>query len=429
MSNIDNNKNIPSLKAMEDLCGKDELVNIFTDLITKGSDADPFSKNVPSSVGQLRLGARITAALRNMGYEATQDEKGVVTCHVEASKGSETAPKLALLAHMDTAPDAKGENVQPHLVENYQGGAITLKSKLVLDESVSPELSNHIGDDIIVTSGDTLLGADDKAGVAVILQILRKISQDPEIPHPPMCAVFTVDEEIGYSADYVDLDKIKCDYGVTIDGGEAGELATETFNAEAANIYITGRSVHTGTAYKVMINACELASRFIAMLPPDEKPENTCGKEGFYHVHGVYAKTAEAEIRMILRDFTQEGLLRRAKMIDDIAALLNSEAGFDAVKVEHIEQYKNMAKVLTDHPQIVDLCKKAYEIAGVPVRLVSVRGGTDGSNLSNRGLPCPNIFTGALNCHGPLECLPVTSLHKAYAVTRALVECAALAVR
>ncbi len=425
MSKIDDIKNVPSLKDMEDLCGKDELVNIFIDLVTQGSDADPFSKNVPSSVGQLRLGAKITAALRNMGYEASQDERGVVTCHVEASKGSESAPKLALLAHMDTAPDAAGENVQPHLVKNYQGGPIILKSKLVLDESVSPELLNHVGDDIIVTSGETLLGADDKAGVAVILQLLRKISQNPEIPHPPMCAVFTVDEEIGYSADYVDLDKIKCDYGVTIDGGEAGELATETFNAEAANIYITGRSVHTGTAYKVMINACEIACRFMSMLPPNEKPENTYGKEGFYHVHGVYAKTAEAEIRMILRDFTQEGLAKRVRLIDEIATLLNSELGFDAVKVEHIKQYKNMAKVLTEHPQIVDLCKKAYEMATVAVREVSVRGGTDGSNLSNRGLPCPNIFTGALNCHGPLECLPVASLHKAYAVTRALVECAA----
>ncbi len=417
--------NVPTLKDLEDVCGKDELVKVFIDLVTQGSDADPFSKNIPSSVGQLRLGAKITAALRNMGYEATQDEKGVVTCHVEASKGAESAPKLALLAHMDTAPDASGENVQPQMVQCFLGGTIALKSGLVIDECVTKELAHHIGDDIIVTSGDTLLGADDKAGVAVILQLLRKISLDPEFPHPRMCAVFTVDEELGYSADYVDLEKIKCDYGVTIDGGDVGEFATETFNAEAAHIYITGRSVHTGTAYKVMINACELASRFVSMLPPNEKPENTYGLEGFYHVHDMFAKTAEAEIRMILRDFTEDGLQKRVKHIDDMAAILNSELGYEAVKVEHIKQYKNMAQVLEQQPQIVDLCKKAFEIANVSMRKLSVRGGTDGSNLSNRGLPCPNIFTGALNCHGPLECLPIKSLHKAYDVIEALVECAA----
>lgn len=417
--------NEPSIKALEDLCGSDALVKLFCDYVRVPTTADPLSKNVPSSVGQLRLGASITATLRNMGYDAVQDENGVVITHVTSSKGAEHSAPLALIAHLDTAPDASGDNVVPQLVKKYTGGDIVLKSGLVLNEKLCPELIRHKGDDIIVTGGDTLLGADDKAGVATIMKLLHDLSLNPEIPHPPLCAVFSVDEEIGYGADHIDLKKVNCAYGVTIDGTDDGEFSEETFNASSAIVEFTGRSVHTGSAYKVMKNAVELSARFVALLPPDEKPENTCGREGFYHVHDLKAQTEKASIRMILRDFEVAGLKKRQERVDAIAAFINSECGYEAVKVSHKHQYSNMLDVLKEHPLISSLCGRAFANANVVMRRVSVRGGTDGSNLSLRGLPCPNIFTGALNCHGPLECLPVKSLHHAYDVTRALVEIAA----
>lgn len=418
--------NDPSTKALEDLCGKDALVKLFCEYVRMPSASDPLSKNVPSSVGQLRLGAVITAALRNLGYDAKQDENGVVTAHVEASEGARQAPALALIAHLDTAPDASGDNVMPELVKNYQGGDIKLKSGLILNEEICPELCKHVGDDIIVTAGDTLLGADDKAGVAVIMKLLYDLAMDPKIPHPHLCAVFSVDEEIGYGADHIDLDKVNCAYGVTIDGNEIGEFSEETFNAESAAVEITGRSVHTGTAYKVMKNAVELSARFIAMLPPDEKPQNTREREGFYHVHTLAGRTEKATLGINLRDFDAEGLKARITRLQAIAALINSECGYEAVKIKFEHQYSNMISVLKAQPAISVLCERAFAKAKVPLRRVSVRGGTDGSNLSVRGLPCPNIFTGALNCHGPYECLPVRSLLLSYDVVRALVEEAAL---
>lgn len=411
-----------TVKDLEELCAVDPLVHTFCDLISYDTKSDGYSDKAPSTVGQLRLGAMVVSKLRDLGYDARQDERGVVTAKVSPSKGAESAPALALIAHLDTAPDASGAGVTPHLVKQYAGGGIELKNGLVLDDAICPELPLHYDEDIIVTSGETLLGADDKAGVAAIMHLLKDLSLNPEIPHPKITAVFSVDEEIGRSADYIDLKQVGCDYGVTVDGGEVGELSVETFNAQGAIVSFTGRSVHTAVAYKTMINAVSLASRFIALLPPQEKPENTRAREGFYHVHNIEGSVDHAELRMILRDFDESGLDARAKVIDDIAAFLNREAGFEAVKVEHFAQYRNMAQVLREHPQIVSLCKRAYEKAGIVPALLSVRGGTDGSNLSNRGLPCPNLFTGALNCHGPYECLPVPSLHKAYEVVRALAE-------
>lgn len=417
-----------TVKDLEELCATDPLVHTFCDLISYDTKSDPYSDKAPSTVGQLRLGAMTVAKLRDLGYDARQDGRGVVMAKVAASSGAENAPKLALIAHLDTAPDASGAGVSPHLVRNYAGQGIELESGLVLDDAICPELANHVGEDIIVTSGTTLLGADDKAGVAAIMHLLKDISLNPEIPHPGITAVFSVDEEIGRSADYIDLEQVGCDYGVTVDGGEVGGLSVETFNAEGAIISFKGRSVHTAVAYKTMVNAVALASRFIALLPPEEKPENTRGREGFYHVHNIEGAVERSEIRMILRDFDADGLKRRAKVVDDIAAFLNREAGFEAVTVEHFAQYRNMAGVLRERPQIVTLCTRAYEQAGLKPCLESVRGGTDGSNLSNRGLPCPNLFTGALNCHGPYECLPVPSLRKAYEVLRALTELAASAM-
>ncbi len=417
--------NEPSLKALEDLKGKESIVKIFCDLISFDTRSDPLSKNVPSTMGQLRLGASLVNTLRTLGFDAKQEPNGVIYCRVPASKEAQKAPSFALLAHMDTAPDASGAGVTPYLVEKYSGGGIVLKNGLVLDEKICKELGSHLGEDIIVTGGDTLLGGDDKAGVAVLMQLLHDLSLNPEIPHPELCVIFTVDEEIGNSADLVDLAKVNCTYGVTVDGCERGELDLATFNAYAALVEIKGRSVHTGTAYKVMHNACELACRFMNLLPQNEKPENTCGLEGFFHVHRMTAETALAKISLIVRDFDEEGMQKRLKVLQDIAVFMNRECGYDAVSVTTKHQYSNLSKALKEHPLIVDLCRKAYENAGLCPNEISVRGGTDGSNLSQRGLPCPNIFTGSLNCHGPYECLPVPSLLKAYETVRALIELSA----
>ncbi|MGN0908132.1 MAG: tripeptide aminopeptidase PepT, partial [Succinivibrio sp.] len=300
-----------SARAMEDLCGVDPLVRIFCDLASSDSRSDPDSKSVPSTVGQLRLGAQITGIVNGMGFGCVQEQNGVVVASVPPSPGLEQLPALALIAHLDTAPDAPGDGVAPRLVRNYDGGDIELESGAVTSPSICRELPSHRGDDIIVTTGRTLLGADDKAGVAVIMQVLREMATDPSFRHPPIRAVFSVDEEIGKSADLIDLEKLGCRYGVTVDGCEAGELDTATFNAEAALVEFKGRSVHTGAAYKALVNACGLAARFMMMLPQDEKPENTMGGEGFFHVHEIRGDAALARIKLIVRDFEEEGLSRR----------------------------------------------------------------------------------------------------------------------
>jgi tripeptide aminopeptidase len=414
-----------STRAMEDLCGVDPLVNIFRDLVSADTKSDPDSKTVPSTVGQLRLGAQISGIVNTMGFRCVQEPNGIVVAEVPASAGLEKLPRLALIAHLDTSPDAPGAGVKPMLVKDYDGGPIELENGLVTDASVCRELPSHKGDDIIVTSGETLLGADDKAGVAVIVSILREMSTDPSFLHPEVRAVFSVDEEIGKSAGLIDVEKLGCAYGVTVDGCEAGELDTATFNAEGAVVEITGRSVHTGSGYKSLVNACEIASRFMAMLPPDEKPENTMGTEGFFHVHELSGDAAQAKVKLIVRDFSEEGLSRRIRLLEDIVSLLNSSLGSERVVLKHYRQYSNMAKALSEHPQIVRMCREAYRRAGMEPRELSVRGGTDGSNLSNRGLPCPNIFTGALCCHGVHECLPVRSLHLAHDAVKALAGVAA----
>ena len=386
-----------SLSDMEELCAADPLVRTFRELVRFPTQSDDSSEKIPSTEGQLRLGAHLVSLCSQLGFKALQDEKGVVTVSVPPSAGSEGADRLALIAHLDTAPDAPGDGVEPRLVKNYDGGSIELDSGLVTDAKICPNLPSHKGDDIIVTDGVTLLGADDKAGVAVILGILREIAEDPSFKHPEIRAVFSVDEEIGRSADYIDVEKLGCAFGVTVDGGEAGDLDTTTFSAEAATVTIKGRSVHTSVAYKTMVNACEAASRFMQLLPPDEKPENTQGKEGFFHVHNIEASVSQAKISLIIRDFDGEKLKSRVAQLDLIASLLNREIGYESVSVEHHHQY------------------------GIPVHECAVRGGTDGSNLSWRGLPCPNFFTGSLCMHGPYECLPVKSLHLCHDAVRALV--------
>ena len=411
-----------STKALENLCGVDSLVNIFKDLIAFDTQADPTSKAVPSTVGQLRFGAYLCARLSDLGYEAHQDKNGVVSVEVEPSAGFENKQKICLLAHMDTAPDCSGANINPHLVEKYQGHGIELNNGLILDDSICPNLKNHVGEDIIVTDGTTLLGADDKAGIAILLELLRNLKVNSQLKHGPLKVIFSVDEEIGLSTTHLDVKEISCDFGVTVDGTALGELDTATFNAYGAIVKFKGLSVHTAVAYKTLINAISLVNDFINMLPRDEKPENTQGLEGFYHVHKFEGTTESAKLNMIIRDFTDEGMQKRLDLLKSIESIINQKYGDKVCEVKTTFQYANMGNVLKDKQDLVELLKQAYVDAGVSVIENSVRGGTDGSNLSNNGLPTPNIFTGGLNCHGPFECLPVKAFNKAYEVVENIVK-------
>ncbi len=409
-------------KDFDNLCGVDPLVKIFSDLIAFDTRADGSSKTVPSSVGQLRFGAYLSSAISELGYDSKQDEHGVVTVKIPASEGCEKAKSLCLLAHMDTAPDCSGSDVKPRLVRKYSGEGIKLDNGLAITHTFCPELASHIGEDIIVTDGTTLLGADDKAGIACLLLLLRNLKTDSSLKHGPLKIIFSVDEEIGLSTRYLDIKDIACDYGITVDGTELGELDVATFNAYGAILKFHGTSVHTAVAYKNLVNAITLATEFISMLPRDEKPENTRGEEGFYHVHGFEGEVESAKLKMIIRDFTEDGMKKRLNFVKSAVDFLNNKYGQGRVELDLKFQYSNMEAVLKQNQELLDICTKAFRDAGVKVVLNRVRGGTDGSNLSNQGLPTPNIFTGGLNCHGPYECLPVDAFNSSYRVVEALVK-------
>lgn len=409
-------------KDFDNLCGVDPLVKIFSDLIAFDTRAEGASKTVPSSVGQLRFGAYLTSTVSELGYDSKQDEHGVVTVKIPASEGCEKAKSLCLLAHMDTAPDCSGADVKPRLVKKYSGEGIKLDNGLCITPEFCPELAGHVGEDIIVTDGSTLLGADDKAGIACLLLLLHNLKTNSSLKHGPLKIIFSVDEEIGLSTKYLDVKSIDCDYGITVDGTELGELDVATFNAYGAIVKFKGTSVHTAVAYKNLVNAITLGTEFMAMLPRDEKPENTRELEGFYHVHKFEGSVESAKLNMIIRDFTNDGMKKRLDYVKSAVDFLNNKYGQGRVELELKFQYSNMEDVLKQNQEILDICSKAFKDAGVKVVLNRVRGGTDGSNLSNQGLPTPNIFTGGLNCHGPYECLPVDSFNSSYRVVEALVK-------
>ena len=432
-------------QALKELADRHRVLACFLDLIKMDTQADESVKAAPSSVGQLQLGAEIMQQLRQQAAALKQEIKlwrtadGVVCLQLPATSGCESAAHLALLAHLDTAPDCSGAGVRAQLVKDYPGGPILLQSGLILDEAICPELYDHVGDDIIVTDGTTVLGADDKAGCAVLMELVQR-ALEGQFAHGPLSFVFTVDEEIGRSADLVPLVDLGADFGVTIDGCEAGELDVATFNASACEVTVKGLSIHTGSACGRLINAIKLAADFVSQLPADEAPETTQGREGFYHVCRLSGGVEQAVISLILRDFEQEGLAEREDFIRSLCERLNAKyaakaagsadgAGAERFVPEFHAQYRNLSAVLQAHPAVLELCRQAYASAGVPVREHYVRGGTDGSNLSYKGLPCPNIFTGALNCHGPYECLPVGSLLKSLQCTQALIELTARAPR
>lgn len=391
----------------------ENLLNTFIELVKIDTSSKPHSNTVPSTLKQLKMAEILEEKLKNIGMEDVSVSKyGYVTGKINANTEKLT-DKIGFIAHMDTSPEYSGKNVQPQIIHNYDGEDIILKDKIIISPKQFPYLLTLKGQTIITADGTTLLGADDKAGIAEIITAIEYIINNPNITHCEIHVCFTPDEEIGKGADYFDVDKFGCDYAYTIDGGELGELNYETFNASHCCINIKGKSVHPGSAKGVMVNAANIASEFISIIPKLETPENTDKKEGFYHLININAEVSSAKVEYIIRDFTKEGLNKKKEVLRKIADNINERYAFNPINIDIKDEYENMYEILKNKEYIIERAKKAYANSGVNAKIVPVRGGTDGSRLSFMNLPCPNIFTGGQNFHGPYEYISLESMEKA----------------
>ena len=369
----------------------------------------------PSTEKQWALARYLQNELTELGLEdIVLDDNGYLYATLPANTDA-AIPTIGFIAHMDTSPDCSGENVQPRIVRNYDGQDIVLDEAagIVTTTKKFPELLDHVGEDIIVTNGHTLLGADDKAGIAEIVQAMAYLKEHPEIKHGRIRVAFNPDEEIGLGAHKFDVERFGCEWAYTMDGGELGELEFENFNAASARVEITGVSVHPGYAKNKMINAARVATEFAALLPECETPEHTVEYEGFYHLIGMEGSVEYASRTYIIRDHDRQKFEARKAYIQRVADLLTSKYGDDVVKVTLNDQYYNMRQQVEPVMHIIDIATEAMQACGVTPRVRAIRGGTDGAQLSFKGLPCPNIFAGGLNFHGPHEFLPIPSLEKA----------------
>ena len=388
----------------------------FIDMTKFDTSADDRSDDYPSTPGQLKFAQVVAEECRAIGLsDVNVDKYGYVTAALPANVDS-SGPVIGFLAHMDTSPDAPGGPVKARIIKDYRGGDIKLNERLTLSPLEFPHLDNYHGQDLIVTDGNTLLGADDKAGIAEILSAMEFLLARPEIPHGLIKIAFTPDEEIGRGVDYFDVAAFGADFAYTLDGGEIGELESETFNAAAASFAITGKSVHPGTAKGVMINAGLVAGEIIAAFPNNETPAETEDYEGFYHLTGVTGEVGYAQVNYIIRDHDAKRLEERKAKAAEVADAINRKYGPGTVEFETREQYRNMHEILKDHWHIMERAKKAFAKVGIKPIIKPVRGGTDGSRLSFMGLPCPNIFTGGHNAHGPYEYIPIPSMEAAVQV-------------
>lgn len=333
--------------------------------------------------------------------------------HPTDSRQSKTVPTVGFIAHMDTSPDASGKDVKPRIVENYDGGDIVLSPGIVTSPERFPELLNHKGEDIIVTDGTTLLGADDKAGIAEIVQAMVYLMQHPEIEHGTIRIGFNPDEEIGLGAHHFDVERFGADFAYTMDGSEVGEIEFENFNAASAKITINGCSVHPGYAKDKMKNAARIATELVQMLPQNETPETTEGYEGFFHLTGMSGNVEKANLSFIIRDHDREYFESRKSEMQDVCDELNETYGAGTVELVLKDQYYNMREQVEPKMYIIDIAKQAIAATGATPVVRAIRGGTDGAQLSFMGLPCPNLFAGGLNFHGPHEFSPVQSMEKA----------------
>lgn len=379
--------------------------------------SDPDSGDHPSSARQLELQERLAKEMETLGAaRVVKDARGPVYGFFDATPGKEDLPRIGFFAHMDTAPDFSGENVRPILHERYDGGEVTLgESGRTLDPAVFPHLKKLKGRTLITTDGTTLLGADDKAGIAEILTMIERLREE-KIPHGALAVCFTPDEEIGRGVDDVDLALLDCAFAYTVDGGEEGEVVYENFNAASARVTVTGVNVHTGAAYGVMVNASSEAMRFFSYLPQDETPETTRGYQGFFHLAGMSGGVEKATLSFLIRDHDRQLFERRKETLYRIAEKMNAEADREYVRVEIKDSYFNMAEKIRPVFGVVERAREATRRAGLEPITDPVRGGTDGARLSYMGLPTPNLGTGGYAYHGPYEHITVEGMDTAVAI-------------
>ena len=412
-----------------DKYGKLFIINYNMDLTERFINYTKFdtqssedSDSVPSTAKQLEFAKYLTEELKAEGLsDVEMDEMGYIYATLKSNTKKKT-PTIGFISHYDTSPDASGKDIKARVIKNYDGNDIELSPGIISSTKKFPELLAHKGEDLIVTDGTTLLGADDKAGIAEIVQAMCYLRDHDEIKHGDIRVGFNPDEEIGMGAHHFDVEKFGCEWAYTMDGGDLGDLEYENFNAAGAKVYIKGVSVHTGYAKGKMINANRLACEFNSYIPETDIPETTEGYEGFYHLLGIESRTEEAKLSYIIRDHDRDKFQDRKKFMEDIVAKMNEKYGEGTVRIELNDQYYNMKEKIDPNMHVIDIVLRAMQESGVPPRVEPIRGGTDGAQLSFRGLPCPNIFAGGVNFHGPFEFVSVQVMEKAVQVITKICE-------
>ncbi len=394
----------------------EKVVERFIAYAKQYTTSDPASKTYPSTDRQLVFMRKLVEELMGIGLsEVEMDKFGYVTATIPA-RGVDNGPVVGFVAHVDTSPDFSGENVNPLIHENYDGSVLQLKNGVSIDPEEFPEIKNYIGQDIITADGTTLLGADDKAGVAEIVTAAEILLKSNDIKHGKIRLGFTPDEEVGHGTDHFDVNKFGADFAYTLDGGEIGELEFENFNAAGAKIKVMGRSVHPGHSKNKMINALLVAHKLIGMLPPTQRPEHTEKYEGFFHLLSFSGSVETADLFYLIRDHSFEKFERKKQLLKEVVGFINMEYGKEIVKLNIEDQYFNMRRKIEPVMHVVEVAKQAMIAAGVKPKIKAIRGGTDGARLSYEGLPCPNVFAGGHNFHGPFEFVPIPSMLKSVEV-------------
>ncbi|HUN20453.1 MAG TPA: peptidase T [Muribaculaceae bacterium] len=395
-----------------------DVVDRFLQYVKFDTQSDELTNMTPSTPGQMIFAQHLEKELENLGLkDITLDKNGYLMATLPGNITDRKVPTIGFIAHVDTSPDMSGRHVSPRIVKNYDGTDITLNecNSIVLSPNEFPELLNYKNQDLIVTDGTTLLGADDKAGIAEIISAMDYLIKHPEIKHGDIRIAFNPDEEIGQGAHKFDVEHFAADWAYTMDGGEIGELEYENFNAAVAKVSFNGRNVHPGYAKHKMLNSMRVATQFAIMLPRWETPEHTEGYEGFYHLVSIEGTVEKTVITYIIRDFDQDRFIRRKKELEHLARKINHEFP-GCCELEIKDQYFNMREKIEPVMHIIDIAEEAMRNVGVPPKVTPIRGGTDGAQLSFKGLPCPNIFAGGLNFHGRYEFIPIPSMEKAQQV-------------
>ncbi len=387
----------------------------YTRFDTQSAEESSTTPSTPEN--QLRFARALRDELLECEFEEVElDDKGYIYATLSGNITDKEVPTIGFIAHYDTAPDASGKDVKARIVEHYDGGDITLSEGIVTSVKTFPELLLHKGEDLIVTDGTTLLGADDKAGIAEIVEAMCYLKAHPEVKHGKIRIAFNPDEEIGRGAHHFDVEKFGCDWAYTMDGGDLGELEFENFNAAGAKININGVSVHTGYAKGKMLNASRVAAELLGMIPETDLPETTEGYEGFYHLVSQTSSTENAKMYFLIRDHDREKFLARKAFIQGCVDKLNEKYGAKTVEANIYDQYANMKEIIDENYHAIEICLEAFKACDVPAKVQPIRGGTDGAQLSFRGLPCPNIFAGGVAFHGPHEFVSIEVMTKAMQV-------------